>query len=299
MAIFLTLIGLRAFVEVGRRGSVKEAAEVLYVTPGAVSQQLKHLEQQLGASLFERRNRQFRLTPAGTRLHEPLAEAFQAIEDALAAFEPRHNVRGQWTLTIATDASFAATWLVPRLGRFAERHPGIEVRLETSSRMVDLRRETRIDLALVCGPEDHAGLEATPFLAPLLIPVCSPALLARGPPIREPADFLLHPLLQDCKRTDWSRWLDMHGVRDGRSLRGPSFADDFLLIRAAVAGQGIAVVRDAYAEEEIAAGRLAVALDRSCPTPFAYHVVARREAMQRAKVAAFRDWLLEEASVTP
>jgi LysR family glycine cleavage system transcriptional activator len=299
MAGFLTLIGLRAFVEVGRRGSVKEAAEALYVTPGAVSQQLRHLEQRLGASLFERRNRQFRLTPAGTRLHEPLAEAFQTIEDALAAFEPRHDARGRWTLTIATDASLAATWLVPRLGRFTGRHPGIEVRLETSSRMVDLRRETRIDLALAYGPENHAGLEATPFLAPRLIPVCSPALLAHGPPVRKPADCLLHPLLQDRNRTDWSRWLGMHGVRDERSLRGPSYADDFLLIRAAVAGQGIAVVRDVYAEEEIAAGRLAVALNRPCPAPFVYRFVARREAMQRVKVAAFRDWLMEEAPVTP
>ncbi|HEV7371055.1 LysR substrate-binding domain-containing protein [Arenibaculum sp.] len=299
MAISLTLIGLRAFVEVGRRGSVKKAAEVLYVTPGAVSQQLKHLEQQLGAALFERCHRQVRLTPAGTRLYEPLAEAFQVIEDTLAAFEPQHVSRGQGTLTITTDASFAATWLVPRLGRFAERHPRIEVRVETASGMIDLRRETQVDVALRQGPGDYSGLETVQFLAPRLVPVCAPALLAQGPPLHEPADCLAYPLLQDCDRTDWTLWLGAHGLKDERAQRGPSFADDFLLIRASVAGQGIALVHDAYAEEEIAAGRLVVALDQPCPAPFAYHFIARREAMQRAKVAAFRDWILDEASRTP
>src|SRR4051794_17197405 len=116
----LPLTGLRAFAEVGRRGSVKEAAAALGVTPGAVSQQVRLLETRLGATLLERRNREVRPTPAGRRLLEPLGAAFRAIEDALQSVEGgRRSSRIRQTLTVTTGASLAATWLVPRLGRFA------------------------------------------------------------------------------------------------------------------------------------------------------------------------------------
>lgn len=292
----LPLIGLRAFVEVGRRGSVKEAAAALNVTPGAVSQQLKLVEAQLGASLIERRNREVGLTPTGCRLYEHLLAAFQAIEDAV---EPFHLVqppsRGQQTLRVTTTESFAATWLVPRLSRFGGRHPNIEIRIDTTPRVVDLRSEAHIDLAIRHGLGDYPGLEAVRFMTPKLIPVCGPALLAGRKPLGRPADCLDFPLLQDCDRADWLLWLRAHGIRDERAARGPSFSNDHLLICAAIAGQGIALVRDTYAGEELRKGTLVLAIDRPWPTPFAYYLVARPEMMGRPKIRSFREWIMDEA----
>lgn len=298
----LPLLGLRAFAEVGRRGSMKEAAAALGVTPGAVSQQVKLLEGRLGVTLLERRNREVRLTPAGRRLLKPLAVAFETIEETVAAFEGRRRTRWRkQTLTVTTAASLAATWLVPRLGRFTERDPRIELRIETTSRLVDLRRETETDVALRHGLGDYPGLVATPFLTPRLIPVCSPTLLAQGPEIRQPADCFQFPLIQDAERADWALWLRAHGVRgrDDQARQGSSMADDSLAVRAALSGQGLALVRDVYAEEEIAAGRLVLALDRPWPTPFAYYFVTRPEIADRSDIAAFRAWILEEAEQHP
>lgn len=295
MARALPLIGLRAFVEFGRRGSVKEAAAALNVTPGAVSQQLRVVEDQLGASLIERRNREVRFTPTGWRLYEPLLSAFQAIEDAVEPFHlvrpPHRNLQ---TLTITTSESFAATWLIPRLSRFSEAHPNIEVRVETSPNIVDLRRETHVDLAIRHGLGDYPGLEAVRIMTPRLIPVCSPALLETRRPPRSPADCLEFPLLQDHDRADWLLWFRAHGIRDERAARGSSFSSDYLLMRAAVAGQGIALVRDTYAGEELDKGTLVIALDRPWPTSFAYYLVARPEVMYRPKIRAFREWIMDE-----
>jgi LysR family glycine cleavage system transcriptional activator len=114
-------------------------------------------------------------------------------------------------------------------------------------------------------------------------------------PLRTPADCLSYPLLQDSERNDWLQWLRANNVPDdARAARGPSFPDDYLLIRAAVSGQGIALVRDFYAAEEIAAGRLNVALDCPWPTRFAYYLVARPEIYKRPHVAAFIDWINAE-----
>lgn len=296
----LPLASLRAFVEVGRRGSVKDAASSLSVTPGAVSQQIKLLESTLRASLFERHNREIRLTAVGSRLFEELSAAFQAIEDAVEPFNLlRTSERGQQTLTVTTTESFAATWLVPRLARFTGRHPDVEVRVETTARVVNLRRENEVDIAIRHGLGEYAGLEAIRFMTPRLLPVCSPSLLTTRRKPDEPVDCLAFPLLQDCDRADWLLWFRAHDIRDARAARGSSFSNDYLLIQAAVAGQGIALVRDTYAGEELRRGRLIVALDRPWPTSFAYYLVARPEIMKRRKVEWFRDWLLEEAQAAP
>lgn len=295
----LPLPALRAFAEAGRLGSMKRAAEALGVTPGAVSQQVKALERRLGVALFERRNREVRLTPAGRRLLGPLTEAFGRIEEAVAAAEGTRGRRRQARrVVVSTCASFAAGWLVPRLGRFAALHPGIEVRVETTAALVEVGRGPgSADVALRHGLGDYAGLEAVRFLAPRLVPVGSPALLAGGPPLRAATDVLRYPLLQDGDGADWTLWLRAQGIEDpeGRAAVGPRFADDHLLVRAAVAGQGLALVADVHAADEIAAGRLAVALDLPWPSRFAYYVVTRPGPATTPAVAAFREWVLREA----
>ncbi|MDT4843340.1 Glycine cleavage system transcriptional activator [compost metagenome] len=286
------LLALRAFAEVGRHGSIKRAATALGVTSGAVSQQIRLLEARVGLSLFLRGRRSMTLTEAGASVHPNLLAAFDQIEGALRTLEA---ARARKALTISTVPSFAASWLVPRLGRFTRLHPDIEVRVEAAASLVDLRRD-RVDIAIRHGLGSYPGLLSEPLIAPVLLPVASPALLAAGPPILAPADCLAYPLLQDGDRADWGLWLAAHGVaEDARAERGTAFEDDYLLIRAAEVGQGLALVPQEYAREEIAAGRLALALDKPWPARFAYYVVMLPDTGQRPEVAAFVEWLGQEA----
>ncbi|MBN3815300.1 transcriptional regulator GcvA [Paraburkholderia sp. Se-20369] len=291
----LPLLALRAFAETGRHGSVKRAAEAMGVTSGAVSQQIRQLEERVGVTLFVRTRHGVELTEAGASVYPGLLMAFDQIERALRTLEATHARK---TVTISTVPSFAASWLVPRLGRFTRRHPDIEVRVEASSGLVDLHRD-RVDVAIRHGLGRYPGLATERLMAPVLWPVASPTLLAAGAAIREPADCLAWPLLQDSDRADWPLWLAAHGVAESpRAERGTAFDDDYLLIRAAEAGQGLALVPVEYAREEIAAGRLALALDKPWPARFAYYVVTLPDAMQRPEVGAFVNWVTEEARET-
>ncbi|MDM9558753.1 MULTISPECIES: LysR substrate-binding domain-containing protein [Bordetella] len=293
MGKVLPLLALRAFVETGRHGSIKNAAEAMGVTPGAVSQQIKLLQERVGCDLFVRTRQGLQLTDTGTQVYPSLMQAFDQIESCLARLD---DIHARQTLTVSTVPSFAASWLVPRLGKFTRLHPAIEVRVEASPTLVDLRRD-KVDIAIRHGLGRYPGLDARYLMAPALLPVAAPALLAQGPRIAQPADCLAYPLLQDSDRSDWRLWLEAMGVKDDpRIERGPAFDDDFLLIRAAETGQGIALVRDIYAREEIASGRLAVALDRPWPTEFAYYAVTLPGAARKRAIAQFMEWLAQEAA---
>ncbi|WP_315532086.1 LysR substrate-binding domain-containing protein [Delftia acidovorans] len=287
------LQALRTFVEVGQRKSVKAAAQALHVTPGAVSQQIRVLEDRLGVVLLERERLGMRLTEAGASVFPRLREAFLQIDHAMHDLE---STKARRSLTVSTVATFAASWLVPRLGRFKQLHPDIEIRVEATSELVDLRRD-RVDVALRHGLGDYPGLEVLPLMAPVLTPVASPGFLkAHGAVIHEAGDCLSYPLLHDGDRADWPLWLKAHGVADDmRAERGSAFDDDFLLIRAAEAGQGLALVPQAYAQEEIAAGRLIQVLDKPWPARFAYYAVTRPGAVDRPEVRAFLEWIRDEA----
>lgn len=294
MSSSIPLQALRTFVEVGQGGSIKAAAQALHVTPGAVSQQIRLLEDRVGMALFTRERQGLRLTPAGATLHPSLLQAFAQIDQAMAALAATLDPP---TLTISTVATFAASWLVPRLGAFKQLHPGIEIRVEATAALTDLRRE-RVDIALRHGLGDYPGLESVRLMAPVLVPVASPRLVAPGA-IREPADCLDHPLLHDSDRADWPLWLAACGVAaDARAERGNAFDDDFLLIRAAESGQGLALVPQQYAQQEIAAGRLAQVLDKPWPARFAYYAVTLPGAAQRPAVRAFLDWIIVAAADT-
>lgn len=292
MGAVLPLLALRAFVETGRHGSLKAAAEVMGVSPGAISQQLKLLSERTGVTLFVRNRNGVALSPAGAQVYPSLLRAFDTIQDSMAMLEA---INGRQTLTVSTVPGFAASWLVPRLGRFTEAHPDIEVRVEASSALVDLRGD-RVDVAIRHGLGVYPGLVSRHLASPILLPVASPRLLADGPRIRTPKDCLKYPLLQDSDRSDWRLWFKALGMPDDpRIERGPAFDDDVLLIRAAEAGQGIAMVRDVYVQAEVASGRLAVALEQPWPTEFAYYAVTLPGADEKPAVASFLSWLQSEA----
>ncbi|AVG41113.1 MULTISPECIES: LysR substrate-binding domain-containing protein [Achromobacter] len=292
MTATLPLQALRTFVEVSQRGSITAAAQALHVTPGAISQQIRLLEERLGIALLVRERHGMRMTEAGADVYPMLSAAFAQIDKAVDMLEA---MKARQSLTVSTVATFAASWLVPRLGRFKQRHPHIEIRVEATPALVDLRRD-HVDVALRHGLGDYPGLDVVPLMAPVLVPVAAPGLAA-SVTLAEPADCLDYPLLHDADRADWPLWLSAHGVaQDPRAQRGNAFDDDFLLIRAAESGQGLALVPAAHAQEEIAAGRLVQVLDKPWPSRFAYYAVSRPGAAQRPEVRAFIDWILEEAA---
>nr|WP_321272379.1 transcriptional regulator GcvA [Alcaligenes faecalis] len=288
------LQALRAFTEVGRHGSIKLAAQALGVTSGAVSQQIRLLEDRLGVTLFVRSHHKMSLSEAGEQAYPVLLTAFDQIEQAMHTLEASKQRK---TLTISTVPSFAASWLIPRLADFKQRHPDIEIRVEASPTLVDLRRD-KVDIAIRHGLGVYPGLQAEPLMAPVLLPVASPALLKDKPAIQEPADCLEWPLLQDADRADWALWLSAHGVEDdARADRGTAFEDDYLLIRGAIAGLGLALIPQEYAQDEIAAGRLVQVLDKPWPARFAYYLVTLPDTTQRAEIRAFSDWISEQAQL--
>ncbi len=288
MAIPLSL--LETFVAVARAGRMRDAAAGLSLTPGAISQRVRELEELTGHRLFARTPAGVTLSAAGQSLFDTLDEPFRRIEDARRALEqpPPRRVR------VSTMASFAANWLVPRLSRFSERHPHVDIELETDSRIVDLRREP-VDMAIRHGLGDYPGLVCVPLTAPELIVVASPSLLRGRAPIESPADCLAFPLLHDMDRADWRLWFEAHGVQTPAQLSGPSFSDDHLMVRAAATGQGLALVRDTYADDDLRCGRLVRAIAIRWPTNFAYYAVSTAEALQRPAVMHFREWLVAEA----
>lgn len=289
----VSLVALRTFLEVARLGSMKEAAISLGVTAGAVSQQVRLIEQRLRTRLFHRSNRDVRLTEHGHRLLSAINNPFREIEDAVASFhfdKPRNQC-----LVVTTVPSFAACWLVPRLGRFSALYPGIEVRIETSVELVDIRRGGA-DVAIRHGSGDYHGVEVTHLMTPHLIVICSPSLVQEHGPIDNARDCLDFTLLQDRNRSDWSTWLKAQHVddQDHRAARGPSFADDALLIEAAAEGQGLAVVRDVYAQRALLKGQVVTVTERTLETKQAYFFVSTPELASTPRIRAFRNWLLAE-----
>ncbi|MEG0184316.1 MAG: LysR substrate-binding domain-containing protein [Stenotrophomonas sp.] len=288
MGAVLPLLGLRAFVETGRHGSLTAAAEVMGVTPGAISLQLRQLQERLGVSLFDRTRHGVVLSAAGARVHLELQQAFDQIAHSVQTLE-RWQTRG--TLRISAAPSFAAQWLAPRLGEFSALHPQVDVQLDARAALVDLRRDG-VDIAIRHGLGYYPGLQAEHLLAPVLLPVASPALLATAPAMASVQDCLQLPLLQDADRSDWRLWFQALGLLpDARLERGPAFDDDLLLIRAAVAGQGIALVRDIHVAEELASGRLQVVIEQPWPQAFAYYAVTCGDDVENAAVPAFLAWL--------
>lgn len=288
MAIPLPL--LHSFVTVARLQTMKAAAERLGVTPGAVSQRIRDLEERTGRRLFDRTKSGVALTADGTELFVSLDSAFEAIDAVqrgLRAVARRNRV------VISAVPAFAANWLTPRLGGFAAQHPEIEITLEAATRLADLVSEP-IDLAIRHGLGHYRGLKSIRLMAPELIVVASPGCIDTNGALSSPADCLRYPLLQDKGRQDWPLWLEAHGVDAPQAAEGPSFSDDFLLVRAAVSGQGLALVRDINAEDEIDAGRLVKALDIGWPTDFAYYLVGQPKVFERRNVKRFADWLVAE-----
>jgi len=285
------LTALRAFEAAARLLSFTRAADELAVTQAAVSHQIKGLEEWLGVLLFQRMPRRLVLTEAGRELLSSVRDAFDRIEAAVS--RTRRN-DGSGPLTVTVVPSFAAKWLVPRLGRFQAAHPDIEVRIAADARLTQF--DDGVDLAIRAGRGHWPGLVCERLLDEELFPVCSPRLLAGPMPLSEPADLRHHTLLHDDFEHDWRMWLQAAGATGIDWRRGPRFSDSSMVVQAAVEGQGVALARSALAHEDLKAGRLVRPFRIDIASDLAYYIVCPAAHVGRHKVRAFRDWLMREAA---
>jgi len=290
-----SLNGLRAFEAAARHMSFTRAAAELNVTQTAISHQIRRLEEQLGIDLFIRRNRTLELTREALDYLPSIRSAFADLHRATARLRRSdHESR----LTVSTTASLATKWLVSRVAAFQDAHPGIEVRITTSTHLVDFQRE-EVDIAVRYGRGHWAGMRAHWLMAEQIFPVCSPDLPRGDRPLRTPEDLAHHTLLHTTvSREDWQLWLTAAGLPASiATRRGMTFDQGFMAIQAAMEGLGVALGRLHLVEADIAAGRLVAPFDMVLPQDAGYYVVSPETTADAPKIARFRDWLI--ASATP
>lgn len=280
------LPALRAFESVARQGSLRLAAEELHVTHGAVSHQIKFLQQALGVELVVRQGRGVVLTPAGQRLAPALGDALSRLAQVIEAAQPDAQDK---PLRISVLPSFAAKWLLPRLSAFMAEHPDIALTLDANMSVVNLHN-TGIDLAFRYGPGQWPGVQAERLIGEEMLAVCSPSYRKGKLPTR-PRDLLRHPLLRDESTRAWHDWFRAAGVSGAVPKPSMAYSDAGLLLQAVLAGQGVALVRSVLAHDDIAAGRLVVLPGPRLPAAYAYYVVTDLRDTLPPKGQVFVGWV--------
>lgn len=284
-----SLNGLRAFEAAARHLSFTLAASELNVTQTAISHQIRRLEEELGIRLFIRQNRALALTPEARDYLPGVRAAFNDLRLATDRLLRRDDDK---VLTVSTIASLAAKWLLPRLTDFQEANPGIDVRITTSTSLVDFQRDN-VDAAIRYGRGQWAGLRADWLMADELFPVCSPSLLRGDEPLRTPGDLKDHVLLHTNSGDDWRLWLTAAGLPTDISRQpGLTFDMTFVTIQAAIDGMGVAMGRTSYVRDDIAKGRLVVPFKIALPADAGFYLVSPEGRREAPKLAAFRQWMI-------
>ena len=293
-----SLDSLRAFEAVARHRSFTTAALELHVTQSAVSQRIRALELELGAALFRRTSHGLEATNEGTALAGAMRRALAEIVAGMAAFDADAGK----ALTVTVAPSFATRWLVPRLARFRERHPGIEVRVDADPRLA-LLRDGEADLGIRYGLGNYPGLRTVRLMGDTAQPVLSPRLLQRFGAINDPGMLSRLPLIHDttdaASGANWAHWLAHVGRPDLACDAGPRFSDSVLAMQAAAAGLGVAIARTSLIGEDLASGGLVALFPPPVPINFSYWLVTLPEAADKPRIAAFCAWLQEEARRPP
>ncbi|MBI1943000.1 MAG: transcriptional regulator GcvA [Betaproteobacteria bacterium] len=312
------LNALRAFESAARHLSFALAARELHVTPAAVSHQVKGLEEHLDLKLFRRLARGLELTRAGQALRPKLREGFDRLAEAI---EELRALEDAATLAVSVAPSFATRWLAPRLHRFVGAHPDLDVRINASTRLIDPGKGELAsgdavagspvedaDIVVRFGTGDYPGFRVDKLMPVSVTPMCSPRLAAGEHALRTAEDLRHHVLIHDNVSSDdggplWDAWLKAAGVEGVDTSRGLHFNHAMLALEAAADGMGVALGMPVLAGADLAAGRLVAPLAMLLPLRFAYYVVSAEESgaqgAARGDVAAFRDWLLEEAAREP
>ncbi|MFJ4388891.1 LysR substrate-binding domain-containing protein [Pseudomonas soli] len=291
-------VWLHVFSCAARHLSFTRCAEELHITPGAVSQQMRQLEERLGFRLFLRRARGVELSAEGQRLAQTVAEAYGSIEAELLRLDAG-EIRG--TLRLRSIPSFLAKWLTPRLPRFQQRYPDIELRLVAEDSNQALHPED-FDLAIDLNDGSYPGMLSTPLLDEQIFPVCSPALLRGRPPLHGPAGLTHYPLLHDItawrgssEYAEWEFYLDGIGAGGLDVRRGHTFNRNHLTIEAAIAGVGVAIARRTLLNDELERGALIVPFGVPIANHKRYVLLYPPGGLSQPGARAVHDWLVEEA----
>jgi LysR family glycine cleavage system transcriptional activator len=283
------LTALRAFEAAARLESFSKAADEMFVTHSAVSHQIKSLEEYLGVPLFSRQGRRrVTLTSEGIYLAERVRSALIQVAEAAAAISRQRRTN---RLNVSVLPSFAARWLMPRMGRFMELNPGLEVNVQTSSDLTDFARD-ETDLAIRWGRGNWPHLHSEHFLDDEYFVVCSPKF-NRGRLPKKPQDLAKYPLM----RADpgmWKRWFQTAGVDLPEPTVGIEFNDAALMLQGALDGSAIALTRSSIAAWDLERGNLVRLFDAALPSDRGYYLVWPEPPKPSPVMLKFRAWLLEE-----
>ena len=282
---------LRSFEVAGRHLNFSRAAEELNVTQSAVSHQMRLLEERLGVRLFKRANNGLVLTDAGQRLLPAVRDSFARLEKVVAEIDAETR---ETPVRVALRPYFAVKWLAPRLGRFWQRHPAVELWLNHTIERVAFV-DGDVDLAIEWSTGERADVGADRLVGGGLTPVFSPALADGREALSAPADLGRHTLLHEESHHNWRAWLGLAGHLDLAPAHDLVIDDTNVRLQAAIDGQGVALGCRALIADDLAAGRL-VAPFPTTLGDFAYYVVCPDSTMAKPAVRAFRDWLLDEAN---
>jgi len=288
------LAAIRVFEVAARHLSFTRAAVELGMTQAAVSYQIKQLEDRVGTPLFRRLTRKLALTETGLRLAGPVSDALGRLSDAFAAARAEEDC----VLKITALHTFAANWLVPRLGKFERADSKWSVWLDTSIRMIDLVGE-EVDIAIRVGLGEWPGLVAEKLMPLMVSPMASPALLASAGGVRSPLDLLTLPLFREDDES-WEAWFETagHTVPPGVA-RGTRLDNQQIMGRAAAEGHGVALLNPQFFAEDLAAGRLVQPFSQMLVSPRHYFLVYPKARQHLAKIQAFRTWILNEVAADP
>jgi LysR family glycine cleavage system transcriptional activator len=292
------LTALRAFEAAARLLSFTKAARELHVTPAAISHQIRGLEKYLGVSLFRRTTRRLVLTDQGQRAAEHFREGFDRLARGVDLLRAEH---GGGVLSLSTTSAFATRWLVPRLGRFARRCPGLDLRLKAGNQPVDFDQD-EVDVAVRIGRGGFDGVRAIALFGECIAPVASPAFI-RQHRIRRLADLARVPLLHDDsmrragRPAGWSEWFRAASVRGVETQSGMHFDDGHLALQAASAGRGVALGRLAYAIDDLEAKRLKRPFEPVLELDLKYFLLMPEARATEPAIASFRHWLEQEAAL--
>ena len=295
MADLPPLTALRAFEAAARRASFKDAAAELFVTPTAISHQIRQLEAWLGVRVLHRTPRAVSLTPAGQGLYDATAAAFGEIGRAAAQLRARPSPA---ILTLSSTTAFLAHWLVPRLDELRRLLPDLDLRLHASDAAAELR-PGGIDLAIRYGPGPFPGAEATRLAEDSFAPVCSPALGLRTPEdLRHAALIHIDGRTRPQPPPDWPRWCALAGIAGVDTGAGLRLNDSLLAVQAAIAGQGVVIVSRLLAAEALGRGLLVQPFPQVLPGD-AYHFACAPDLVGRAEVVVLRDWFRQALAPFP
>lgn len=295
------LNALRAFEAAARHGSFSAAAHELRVTDSAVSQQVRTLERYLGTRLFKRLPRGLLLTELGSTYLPVLTAGFDRLSEATLRLRSG-DVGGM--LTVAALPAFASGWLLPRIGKFRERYPRIDLLLKTGRELADFRRED-VDVAIRFGAGGGNDTKSVFLLDEEVFPVASPALLAPALIPMTVADLRALPLLHDVDAhpaqpwMSWQGWFERAGVDSPTALRGLKFTDSIVLLGAAVAGLGVALGRGPHIEGLLGRGQLVRLTRDSWKAAWSYRLIAPPANFSRPNVRAFVEWIVDETRGNP